>query len=190
MSENTQEYTPLNELLLRIDETIDSGATVPFSNKKMIDADQLHELIDEIRISIPPEIKRAQEMEAQKKAILDNAKKEADEIRASAQSEKDEIIKEAKAEAEKLINEQEIIQRATEYAKREVENANQESNEIISKAQAEADNTINEARTKEKAIREAMVSNIETTLAEASQVLGKNLDAVNKIRDAIAHIGE
>ena len=60
----------------------------------------------------------------------------------------------------------------------------------ISKAQAEADSTISEARTKEKAIREAMVSNIESTLAEASQVLEKNLDAVNKIRDAIAHIGE
>ena len=180
MSDNTQEYTPLNELLLRIDETIDSGSTVPFSNKKMIDADQLHELIDEIRISIPPEIKRAQEMEAQKKAILDNAKQEADEIKAAAQSEKDNIIKEAKAEADKLVSEQDIIQRATEYAKREVETANQ----------AEADSTISEARTKEKAIREAMVSNIESTLAEASQVLEKNLDAVNKIRDAIAHIGE
>ena len=47
---------------------------VPFSNKKMIDADQLHELIDEIRISMPPEIKRAQEMEAQKKAIQDMGK--------------------------------------------------------------------------------------------------------------------
>ena len=71
-----------------------------------------------------------------------------------------------------------------------METANQEANEIISKAQAEADSTISEARTKEKAIREAMVSNIESTLAEASQVLEKNLDAVNKIRDAIAHIGE
>lgn len=35
MSEN-KDYTPMNDLLERIDETIDNGATVPFSSYNFV----------------------------------------------------------------------------------------------------------------------------------------------------------
>ena len=162
MSE-TKDYKPLNDLLLRLDETIDNGATVPFSNKKMVDGDQLHELVDEIRMSMPPEIKRAQELEQQRKTILENANKEADEIRRSAEGDKAAIITEAKAEADRLVSEQEIIDRAKQYAKDEVEKANQDAADIISRAQTEADNIITDAQNKKQSIMNAMVASINST---------------------------
>ena len=101
-----KEYKPLNDLLERLDATIDDGATVPFSNKKMVDAEYLHELVDEVRISVPPEIKRAQELEEQRKEILEKTKADAEEIRKSAESEKAAVIAEAKAEADMLVDQQ------------------------------------------------------------------------------------
>ena len=196
MSE-TKDYKPLNDLLLRLDETIDNGATVPFSNKKMVDGDQLHELEDEVRMSMPPEIKRAQELEQQRKTILENANKEADEIRRSAEGDKAAIITEAKAEADRLVSEQEIIDRAKQYAKDEVEKANQDAADIISRAQTEADNIITDAQNKKQSIMNAMVASINSTLAEAAELLDadvnrltKSLEDVNRMREAISRLSE
>ena len=194
---DTKEYTPLNDLLDRIDETIDSGATVPFSNKKMLDGDSLHELVDEVRMSVPPEIKRAQELEVQRKTILDNAKAEADEIRKSAAAEKEGIIKDAKAEAEKLVSQQEIIERAAQYAKETVDKANQEASDIINQARAEGDNIVADANNKKQSIMDAMVANINSTLGDASALLQgdvdkltKSLEDVNRMREAILKLSE
>ena len=196
MSEN-KEYTPLNELLLKIDETIDNGATVPFSNKKMVDGDQLHELVDEVRMSIPPEIKRAQELEVQRKTILENAQKDADGIRKSAETEKEELLKEAKEEADKLVAKEEIIERATEYAKQQVNSANQEAEDIINQARVEAENIIADANNRKQSIMDAMVANINSTLGDASATLEgdvdkltKSLEDVNRMRDAILKLSE
>lgn len=196
MSEN-KEYTPLNELLLRIDETIDNGSTVPFSNKKMLDPDQIHELVDEVRMSIPPEIKRAQELEVQRKSILDNAQKDADGIRKSAESEKAAVLKEAKAEAERLVAKEEIIQRAAEYAKQQVNEANQEAADIIEQARAEAENIVADANNRKQSIMDAMISNINSTLGDASDTLAgdvdkltRSLEDVNRMRDAILKLSE
>ena len=194
---DTKEYTPLNDLLDRIDETIDSGATVPFSNKKMLDGDTLHELVDEVRMSVPPEIKRAQELEVQRKAILDNAKAEAEEIKKSAQAEKDGIIKDAKAEAEKLVSQQEIIERAAMYAKETVDKATVEAENIVNGAKADADNIIADANSKKQSIMDAMVANINSTLGDAAELLQgdvdkltKSLDDVNRMREAILKLSE
>lgn len=196
MSEN-KEYTPLNELLLKIDETIDNGATVPFSNKKMVDGDQLHELVDEVRMSIPPEIKRAQELEAQRKTILENAQKDADGIRKSAEAEKSDIIKAAKEEADRLVAQEEIISRATEYAKQQVNSANQEAEDILNQARVEAENIVADANNRKQSIMEAMVSNINATLGEASATLESDVDKltrsledVNRMRDAVIKLSE
>lgn len=196
MSEN-KEYTPLNELLLKIDETIDNGATVPFSNKKMVDGDQIHELVDEVRMSIPPEIKRAQELEAQRKTILENAQKDADSIRKSAETEKEDVLRAAKEEADRLVAQEEIIARATEYAKQQVNAANQEAEDIINQARAEAENIIIDANNRKQSIMDAMVSNINTTLGDASATLEgdvdkltRSLEDVNRMRDAILKLSE
>ena len=192
-----KEYKPLNDLLERLDATIDDGATVPFSNKKMVDAEYLHELVDEVRISVPPEIKRAQELEEQRKEILENSKKEAENIRQSAESDKAAVLAEARAQAEKLVSQQEIIERANQYARETVEKANQEAAEILAQARAEGESIVADANNKKQSIMEAMVANINSTLSEtASLLLGdverlsSSLDDVNRMRDAISKLSE
>ncbi len=192
-----KEYKPLNDLLERLDATIDDGATVPFSNKKMVDAEYLHELVDEVRISVPPEIKRAQELEEQRKEILENSKKEAENIRQSAESDKAAVLAEARAQAEKLVSQQEIIERANQYARETVEKANQEAAEILAQARAEGESIVADANNKKQSIMEAMVANINSTLSETASLLSgdverlsSSLDDVNRMRDAISKLSE
>ncbi|WP_294486131.1 hypothetical protein [uncultured Ruminococcus sp.] len=192
-----KEYKPLNDLLERLDATIDDGATVPFSNKKMVDAEYLHELVDEVRISVPPEIKRAQELEEQRKEILENSKKEAENIRQSAESDKAAVLAEARAQAEQLVSQQEIIERANQYARETVEKANQEAAEILAQARAEGESIVADANNKKQSIMEAMVANINSTLGETASLLSgdverlsSSLDDVNRMRDAISKLSE
>lgn len=158
----------VEEILEKIEELIDSSSTVPFSNKKMVDAEQLHEYVDSIRLNLPAEIKQAKDMTRDRKNILAEANKEADDI-----------VKKAKGEAQRLVSEQEILKQAAEYAKVQVQKADEKAAGIIAEAQA-----------KEKAIREAMAANITATLSDAAEVLAKNLKAVNDTRDAVSKIAK
>ena len=96
----------VEEILELMDELLDKSSSVPFSQKKMIDVEQMREYIDSIRLNLPGEIKRAKDMTRDKKNILTEANKEAEEI-----------VKKAKDEAKKLVAQEEIIKQAADYAK-------------------------------------------------------------------------
>ena len=60
----------VEEILELMDELLDKSSSVPFSQKKMIDVEQMREYIDSIRLNLPGEIKRAKDMTRDKKNIL------------------------------------------------------------------------------------------------------------------------
>ena len=113
----------VEEILELMDELLDKSSSVPFSQKKMIDVEQMREYIDSIRLNLPGEIKRAKDMTRDKKNILTEANKEAEEI-----------VKKAKDEAKKLVAQEEIIKQAADYAKQIAAEAN---NKAIRKALSE-----------------------------------------------------
>jgi len=47
------------KLIDEIEDIIENGSSVPFSSKVMIDADEIYDIISEIRIKLPDEIKQA-----------------------------------------------------------------------------------------------------------------------------------
>ena len=102
-----------------------------------------------------------------KKNILTEANKEAEEI-----------VKKAKDEAKKLVAQEEIIKQAADYAKQIAAEANKQAADIVEQAKA-----------KDKAIREALSENLNKSLSEAAEVLTKSLKDVNTTRDAVSKIG-
>jgi len=153
----------VEEILELMDELLDKSSSVPFSQKKMIDVEQMREYIDSIRLNLPGEIKRAKDMTRDKKNILTEANKEAEEI-----------VKKAK----KLVAQEEIIKQAADYAKQIAAEANKQAADIVEQAKA-----------KDKAIREALSENLNKSLSEAAEVLTKSLKDVNTTRDAVSKIG-
>ena len=88
----------IEELLEEFDEVLDTGMKLP-GKRTLLDAEKVRELIDDIRLNLPAEIKQAKSIVNDRTEIITRAKAEADEkareIIAAAQSKSREMRKAA-----------------------------------------------------------------------------------------------
>lgn len=115
------------KLIDEIEDILENGSALPFSSKVMVDTDEVYEIIREIRIKLPDEIKQATWIKEERQRILAEAQKDADtllneaELRLEELIEQDEITKKAKEMAEEMVtkaqnNAKDIRLGALEYA--------------------------------------------------------------------------
>ena len=101
----------LESILNELDEVLESAVTLPLTNKCMVDADRIRELIDDIRLNMPSEIKQARAVVADRNEILSMAKQEAEELirkteeRAKALVDNDTIVRQANAKGMAMLSE-------------------------------------------------------------------------------------
>lgn len=74
------------ELLDEIEEIVDTAAGFPLTGKIMVDAEEILEIVKEIRVELPDEIQQAQWIKDERQRILDEAKREYDTVIRDAQS--------------------------------------------------------------------------------------------------------
>ena len=68
-------------LVDRLEELFNERRSIPFTHNVIVDEDRMLDIIDQMRISIPEEIKKAQQLLAQRDRILAQAQEEAAEVR-------------------------------------------------------------------------------------------------------------
>ena len=107
----------------RLETLINTSKVVPVSGSLLVDKKKVLELVDQLRLVIPQEVKQAEEVLTQKDQIMNNAMVEA--RRAKSQAE-DEFM-------EKL-NQNELLKRAEEM----LADAEHKANRITDQAEAEA----------------------------------------------------
>ena len=100
----------IDEVLDILDELIDKSWSFPLSGGRcVVDADRVRDLIDDLRINIPNEIKQAKAIARDRAEILDAAHKEGQGIirkaeeRAKAMVAQEEITKKAKQKSGEII---------------------------------------------------------------------------------------
>ncbi len=109
-------------LIDTLEDMIENGSSIPFSGKVLLDKDEITELIKEIRIQLPDEVKQAQWIKEERNKILVEAQQEADRIVQNAKkrieelAEKDEIVKLAQEKAEQIILKSEEKANEMKYA--------------------------------------------------------------------------
>ncbi|KAB3535218.1 ATP synthase F0 subunit B [Alkaliphilus pronyensis] len=97
------------KLIEELEDIIENGSSIPFANKVMVDRNDALEIIKEIRIHLPDEIKQAQWIKEERQKILIEAQQEADLILEEANKhiremvEEDEITKKAQKQAEDIV---------------------------------------------------------------------------------------
>ena len=91
-------------LVDRIEELVDDGRDVPMSSRRMVDAEKIYEIIDEIRAQYPDELKQARWIVKERQEMLEEAEKEANRI------------EESRDRAQALAGEQEIVVLAEQQA--------------------------------------------------------------------------
>ncbi len=134
----------IDELLDMIDETLEESAGVPFSGgKRMVDVDRVRELLEDVRINLPSEIRKAKDIVEDRGSII-----------AQANSEAATIIKRAQDHVRKLVSEQEVVKGADIKAKEIVKTAREEANETVFKMTKYCDNMLN--RTQEQMSKNAL----------------------------------
>lgn len=117
----------IESYLFELDELLEKSWTLPLSGgRTVVDADKVRDIIDSIRLQLPKEIQQARAVVADRKKIIDDAKKEAETIiceaeeRAKIMIDKNKIVQDAKNVANEIMNKskdnaKEMRKAASEY---------------------------------------------------------------------------
>ncbi len=83
----------IQQLVDRLEQLLNDSTRLPLSAYLLVNEDKIYNLIDQLRVAIPEEIKRANRVEADKDRILAQAHEEAERIRGLAKQEAGELVK-------------------------------------------------------------------------------------------------
>ena len=111
------------QLIDRLEELFNDGKPIPFTHNVSVDEDRMLDIIDQMRIAIPEEVKKAQQLLSQR-----------DRVMAQAQEESNRTLDLAREKAEGLIHKDTIVQEAQRRAE-----------QILAQARADAEATRQDA---------------------------------------------
>lgn len=121
----------IEQIIEEIEEYIDSCKFQPLSTSKIVvNKDQMDELLRELRMKTPDEIKRYQKIIANKDAILQDAQVKADSMLEEAQIHTSELVSEHEIMQQAYAQANEIVMAATEQAQEILDNATSDANDI------------------------------------------------------------
>lgn len=135
-------------LLENLEEIIESGTKVPLSTKVMIDKEEISEILEEIRMKLPDELKQAKWVKEERQRIIMDAQKEADQI-----------VKETETKIISLVDDHEITRQALAQKEEIIESADKVAREITTGTREYAD---------------ALLERLEEILKEALNVVHDN----------------
>lgn len=106
-------------LVDRLEELVMEGRAIPFSRRVIVDEERFLDLVDQMRVSIPDEIKKAKRIQQERERIVAQGNEEAGRIVSLAQE-----------EASSLISDHEIVGAAEARAAVILERAQNEARQI------------------------------------------------------------
>lgn len=152
----------IEQVISEIEEYIDGCKFQPLSTTKIIvNKDEIDELLRELRLKTPDEIKKYQKIIANKDAILNDAKDKSDAM-----------ISEATAHITELVSEHEIMQKAYKEANAVIEQAQREAEEILNNATIDANN-----------MRMGAVQYTDSILSEIQSILSNSMNNFDNIQN-------
>lgn len=140
----------IEQIIEDIYDFVESCKPQAFSSSKVIvPKDELYDLLDELKLRTPDEIKRYQKIIANRDSILSDAEKKAQAI-----------LEEARLKTDDMINESDIMQQAYERA-----------NDVVIQAEDEAGRILQRANEDAGQIRTGALSYAEDMLGEVEKVI-------------------
>lgn len=121
------------QLLDRLEQIVSEGRRLPFSKRATIDAEAFRKVIAQMWITVPEELKRAQEVDLERDRLI-----------ARAQQEAERILLQAREDAARLLDEHDIRVQAERDAALLLAQAEQRSASIRADADEYAERTLRE----------------------------------------------
>ena len=143
----------IEQLIDEIEEFIDNCKYKAFSTDViMVNKAEIDDLLRELRMKTPEEIKRYQKIITNKEAILNDEKQKAQEL-----------LNNAAVQTNELVSEHQIMQQAYEQANEIVEMATKQAQEILDNATIEA----NAVKSAAMQYTDSILANLESVLKES-----------------------
>lgn len=145
-------------LVDRLEELFNESRAFPFTRNVMVDEDKMLDIIDQMRVTVPEEVKKAQQLLSQKDRIL-----------AQAQEEASRIVTLAKEKAEQIVEREAIVKSAQTRA-----------NQIVNQAREDATVTRRDAD-------DYVIDSLQSLEEEITRVLTQVRNGIRKIEEDRLH---
>ncbi len=153
----------IEQLIEEIEEYIDGCKTSPFSNKNiLVNREEIEEMLVELRLRVPDEIKQYQRVISNQEAIMNDAHAQADAL-----------LEETRNRTDEMVSEHEVTQAAYAAASQIIDDANVQ-------AQAILDSAVNDAN----AIRQGAIQYTDDMLNRVQNIIASTVDAAQNRFDA------
>ena len=167
----------IEQIIGEIEEYVDSCKFQPLSTTKIVvNKEEIEELLRELRLKTPDEIKRYQKIINNKDAILEDA-----------QTKADALIADAQARAQELVTQHEIMQKAYAQANDTINAANKQAQEILDSATQDANSIRLSAITYTDDMMANIGSVLNTTLEDAGVKYKTFIDSLQSCLDVVNH---
>jgi hypothetical protein len=141
-------------LVDKIEDLFNDSRALPFTRNIVIDEDKLLDIIDQMRVTVPEEIKKAQQIVTQKDRII-----------AQAQEEANRIITLAKEKAEQIVEREAIVK-----------SAQNRSSQIVTQARDDASATRRDADN-------YVIDSLQSMEEEVTRLLTQIRNGIRKIEE-------
>ena len=142
------------QLIDRLEELFNESKSIPLTRNVMVDEDRMLDIIDQMRIAIPEEVKKAQQLLGQRDRVLAQAQEEANRTieiarqKADQMVAKDMIMLEAQRRAEQVLS----------HARAEAENIRKDADDYVidslTQLQTELDRITNQVNNGIRTVKE------------------------------------
>src|SRR5919206_231304 len=119
-------------LIDKLDDLVHNAKQVPLTDQVRVDKEEIYDILDQMRATIPEEIKQARWIVKERQEMLAEAKREAERI-----------VKEARERQSQLVSQEEVVKQAERAADDIIEDARAREREIRLGAEDYADEILN-----------------------------------------------
>lgn len=162
------------ELLEELEDIVDNATNVPLTSKIMLEAEDVFNIVREVRLALPDDVQQA-------KWIRD----ERDRILADAKTEYERIIREAKKQADYLVETDDITLRATKLAQEIREDAELHAKMLKMRTYDYVDKMLYDMQAKMDELNlkyfGEMYTNLDKTFSIINQTLSDNRDEIKQL---------
>ena len=156
----------VTDTLKKLEDLVADASHLPFSDKALVNDDEIVHLVEELRMDLPKELNRAAEIMQEQEGIIARANEQAKNI-----------VSAAEARANQLLEESEIVIQAKERAR-----------ELMEQSQANATRLQSDADAYANQVFEQLIAHVGSTFKGVQQAEAGLNQALNVLRTAKAQM--
>ncbi|MCL4466587.1 MAG: hypothetical protein M1401_04520 [Chloroflexi bacterium] len=156
-------------LIDRLEALVAESKRIPLMSRTMVDEREFMDIIDQLRVSLPEELRQARRITQERERLLAEAQADAEKVTALAQE-----------QASHLLQDTEVSRSAERRAEMMLNEAERQASELVEAARRESEEILAEAQQQAEAVRAGADGYAREVLTSLSQELDKHQSMVRK----------